>query len=206
MILAALLEVAKERGLLGPGPVDAHLAHAAGFLSAIGGRADGGGANRILDMGSGAGLPGLVLAQHWPDATTVLLDSSQRRTQFLREAVEGLGLPNVVVLEDRAERIGRLPRWRAWADVVVARSFGAPGVTAECGAPLLGLGGRLVVSEPPEADEALRWPSGQLRSLGLQWEALVSAGSAHVAVLRQVELCPERYPRRTGVPAKRPLF
>lgn len=196
----ALLEVAKTQGLLGPGPVEAHLAHAAGFLPAL-----SGGADRILDLGSGAGIPGLLLAQCWPSATTVLLDSNRRRTQFLRRAIEDLGLPGAVVLEDRAERIGRLPRWRAWADVVVARSFGAAGVTAECGAPLLRVGGRLVVSEPPTANEE-RWPASELKLLGLRWESLVVTGNAHVAVLRLVELCPERYPRRTGVPAKRPLF
>jgi 16S rRNA (guanine527-N7)-methyltransferase len=107
---------------------------------------------------------------------------------------------------------------RAAFDVVVARSFGPPPVVAECAAPFLRTGGVLVVSEPPVGsgrgsaiDHAElpvpnpRWPAGPLAALGLHPTGLVRNRFGY-QVLHQVSVCPERFPRRVGVPAKRPLY
>lgn len=104
----------------------------------------------------------------------------------------------------RAEESGRDPGMRAGFDVVVARSFGAPAVTAECAAPLLKVGGRLIVAEPP-GGAADRWPAQALGELCLRAVTTVTKPTAF-QVLEQMAPCPDRYPRRTGVPAKRPLF
>ncbi|MGH9120995.1 MAG: RsmG family class I SAM-dependent methyltransferase, partial [Acidimicrobiales bacterium] len=102
-----------------------------------------------VDLGSGAGLPGLVLACSWPESRWILMDSSTRRTAWLASAVERLGVSaRVRVLCARAEVVGR-GELRGSIHHVVARSFGAPAVTAECAAPLLRIGGSLVVAEPP---------------------------------------------------------
>jgi len=198
--LLSVLSRAREMGFLGPGPVSAHVPHARAFAVAIGGPP-----TCLIDLGSGAGLPGLVLGMLWPRSTVVLLESSHRRAAFLRDAVGQLALANSLVLEQRAEDASRSVRWRGVADIVVARSFAAPSTTAECGAGLLRVTGRLVVSEPPEA-RSPRWPADGLAKLGLRWETMVAVGHAHFAVLRQVEPCPDRYPRRDGVPGRRPLF
>lgn len=199
--LEDVLEEARELGFLGPGPVAGHIEHAAGFVRAVGEPHP----CRVVDLGSGGGLPGLVVASAWPGAVIVLLDSNERRTLFLARAVSALGLDRqVTVAQARAEDAGRDPMWRGRADMVVARSFGPPAVTAECAAPLLEVGGRLVVSEPPEAGE--RWPAGPLRQLGLRPAGRLEQAFSRFQVLRQEELCPDRFPRRVGVPAKRPLF
>ncbi|HET6966289.1 MAG TPA: hypothetical protein VFH58_16050, partial [Acidimicrobiales bacterium] len=104
----------------------------------------------------------------------------------------------------RAEEAGRRPDLRGTFDVVVARSFGGPAVTAECGAPFLVAGGRLVVAEPP-GGSADRWPAEGLEVLGLRPVEAMTEPSAFQVLLQQ-EPCPERFPRRTGIPAKRPLF
>lgn len=181
------------------------MAHATGFLGVISSPAPA----RVIDLGSGGGVPGLILAMAWPDARVVLLDANQRRTRFLREAVAELGLGHTQVVQGRAEDLGREAGWRGWASVVAARSFGPPAVLAECAAPLLQLGGRLVVSEPPvnrsDQGERSRWPEAGLRLLGLR--PLPGAGlGVRYQVLRKEEACPVRYPRRVGIPAKRPLF
>lgn len=88
---------------------------------------------------------------------------------------------------------------------MVARLFGPSAVTAECAAPLLETGGVLIVSEPP-TEAVGRWSSSGLAELGLAWVTVVAGEAGRFAVLRQVEPCPERFPRRTGIPAKRPLF
>ena len=197
-----VLEEARRRGLLGPGPVVPHLHHALGFAVAAGGPPAG----PAVDLGSGGGLPGLVLALVWPTSRWMLLDAGERRTAFLTEAVAELGLGDrVEVLRGRAEEVGRRTERRGGHRLVVARSFAPPGVTAECAAPLLAVGGRLVVSEPPEPD-AGRWPDTGLEVLGLRAVAVVRDGGGTYQVLEQRSPCPERYPRRPGIPQKRPLF
>jgi 16S rRNA (guanine527-N7)-methyltransferase len=154
-----------------------------------------------MDLGAGGGLPGLVLALGWPASHWVYLDASERRTAFLTEAVDEVGLADrVQVLRGRAEDLGRDPALRGGFDLVTARGFGAPAVTAECAAPFLAVGGRLLVSEPPGDDE--RWIPAGLALLGL----LRGPRLHGCQVLDQTEPCPDRYPRRVGIPAKRPLF
>jgi 16S rRNA (guanine527-N7)-methyltransferase len=128
------------------------------------------------------------------------VDAAERRCRFLEEAVAELELgARVRVVQGRAEVLGRDPSLRGTCDLVTARSFGPPAVTAECAAPFLAVGGVLLVSEPPAA--APRWPD-ELATLGLVAGPRVGG----IQVLTQATPCPERFPRRTGVPAKRPLF
>jgi 16S rRNA (guanine527-N7)-methyltransferase len=213
--LDGVLERSRSLGFLGPGSVRVHVEHAAGFAAGVP-VAPG----SVLDLGSGGGVPGLVLARRWPGCELVLLDAGERRCDFLRSAVRDLGLDDRVrVVRGRAEEAGRDPALRGRFDVVVARGFGPPPVTAECGAPFLRVGGRLIVSDPPRdgdgepgggdgsgagADD-VRWPPAGVAPLGLvvgrAWRR-----PFHYQELRQQHPCPDRYPRRNGVPAKRPLF
>lgn len=198
------LERSRDLGFLGPGPVGEHVEHALGFAEVAGDAPE-----RVVDLGSGGGVPGLVLAATWSEASFVLLDSNERRTAFLCEAVAGLGwAARVEVVRTRAEVAGRDPRWRGRFPLVVSRSFAAPPVTAECAAPLLTTGGRLVVSEPPVAEAVeVRWPAAGVATVGLRLEQrATAAGGAGYAVLVQAAVCPDTYPRREGVPAKRPLW
>jgi 16S rRNA (guanine527-N7)-methyltransferase len=206
-VLVPVLEEARRRGFLGPGPVQAHLDHAAGYAAALAADAgDGWSPDRAADLGSGAGLPGLPLALQLVGTEWTLVEASVRRAAFLRAVVDDLGLGDrVVVVEERAELVGRAPEYRGSLELVVARSFGPPAVLAECAAPLLRAGGRAVVSEPPGGDAA-RWPEGGLALLGMVPGTAAQVGGAAYQVLRQEHLCPERWPRRVGVPAKRPLF
>lgn len=159
-----------------------------------------------LDLGSGAGLPGLPLALLWPESRWTLVDAGGRRVEFLAAAVDALGIGDRVrVVEGRAEELARREELRGRFDLVVARGFGPPAVTAECGAGFLAVGGRLVVSEPP-GGRPDRWPAAGLAALGMEPAATVEAGGASYAVVRQGAPCPDRYPRRVGIPAKRPLF
>ena len=204
-----MLEEARALGFLGPGQVEPHLDHAAGFAAAVATDCHGGPAlppARAADLGTGGGVPGLPLALAFPDCQWVLVESMVRRADFLRRAVGRLELgERVEVAEMRAEALGRSPGFRAGFDVVVARSFGPPAAVAECGAPLLRVGGRAVVSEPP-AGRPARWPVDGLGILGMSSGPVVEAAGAVFQVLCQRAPCPDRYPRRVGVPAKRPLF
>jgi len=135
----------------------------------------------------------------------VLVEAGERRAAFLARAVAELGLAGRVRVErHRAEELGRDPTHRGRYPLVTARSFGPPAVAAECAAPLLAVGGRLIVSEPP-GESSGRWPVAALAGLGLEAEAAVRVRAGY-QVLVQARPCPERFPRRSGVPAKRPLF
>jgi 16S rRNA (guanine527-N7)-methyltransferase len=159
-----------------------------------------------VDLGSGGGVPGLVLATHWPASTWTLIEAGRRRSAFLDAAVTRLGLADRArIAPERAEVVGRDPMHRGAYTLVVARSFGPPAVTAECAAPLLATGGLLVVSEAPGSDGA-RWHAGGLAGLGMSPVQLIGDVAGTFQVLLQRSTCPHTYPRRVGVPSKRPVF
>jgi hypothetical protein len=195
------LTEAQRRGFLGPGPVEDQLRHAEGFTELVGEPA-----GPFLDLGSGAGLPGLVLAAAHPAAAGTLLDSQARRCAWLREAVELLGLSaRLEVVEARAEEAARTEPLHSRFALVTARSFASPAVTAECAVGFLHVGGALAVSEPRSPDPS-RWPPEPLSRLGFAPPETARTELVSVAVLRKIAAEDWRYPRRTGVPAKRPLW
>lgn len=201
--LTAQLEDARKRGMLGPGPVEAHLDHAEAMAAAV----DGDFRGRLLDLGSGGGVPGVILLAVWPAATGVLLDARQRRCSFLEVALRGLGLSDRgAVACGRAEELARREGFREGFDLVVARSFGGSATTAECAVGFLGAGGRLVVSEPPGDLDPKRWPAEGLGELGLLGPELRRREGVGVAVLTAAGPPGERWPRRVGVPGRRPLW
>jgi SAM-dependent methyltransferase len=207
--LDEVLRRAQDFGLLGPGPVGDQRIHAEAFcrlaLEAVSGITA---ELRWLDLGSGGGLPGLVLAEilRPTGARGTLLDSRQRRTGFLEEGLASLDLTDEVdVLTARAEDAARDPDHRDAYDLVVARSFGPPAVTAECATGLLRSGGRLVVSEPPEEDPR-RWDAEVLAALALSPPEITHATPAAAAVLTKLAPTPAKYPRKPGIPQKRPLW
>ena len=204
LVLDALVE-AQGRGFIGPGDLGPHLSHSVGFESSLAGVRKSGlnRADRVADLGSGGGLPGLVLAARFRGVRFTLIEGSTSRADFLRAAVDRCGLSDAVeVVDQRAELVGHSPNHRGTYTVVVTRLLGSPPEVAELGAPLLAVGGHLVVSEPPRRAGAGRWPPDGLATVGLRPASLEPG----YAVLEQFSACPEQYPRRTGVPRKRPIF
>jgi 16S rRNA (guanine527-N7)-methyltransferase len=165
-------------------------------------------AERIVDIGSGAGFPGLALAVALPASGVCLLESQARKCAFLADVVARLGLDNVVVECARAEE------WAAQAqgqDLAVARAVAAQPVVLEYAAPLLAVGGRLVDwrgrRDADEEDAAIR----AAKELGLRREDVrrvqpfVGARNHHLHVFVKQAPTPARFPRRTGIAKKRPL-
>ena len=200
-----VLEQARALGFLGPGPVEAHRAHAAGFGEVVETVLAAAPA-RLVDLGSGGGVPGLVLAARWPDCHIWLVESNQRRCRYLRAVVRAQGWdPRVTVAEERAERVARRPDARERFPVATARGFGEPAVTAEIAAGLVEVGGALVVSEPPGPAPA-RWPATALRELGFGPAERIELRNASFVAIRKERPAPDRVPRPTGRPAKRPQW
>ena len=200
--IRAALRQAVRLGLIGTGDLDEHIDHALamGRAAVV---ATGGVPPRLLDLGSGGGLPGVVLAARWPACETVLLDASARRGEVLAGALALLGTSRGRVVVGRAEALGHEPELRETFPVVVARAFGAPPVTAECATGFVAVGGAVIVAEPAAAAPD-RWSEDGLAALGLRLER--RSTDPALVVLRKVDVAPRTMPRKVGRPAKRPLW
>jgi len=217
--LVGVLARSRELGFLGPGPLEEQIAHSQAFGKLVGEFVNRGESlpssptdsyrGRFLDLGAGGGLPGLVLLSQWPDSTAVLVDAQEKRCRFLSEAVAALGwVDRAQVRCGRAEALARDPELRGAFGLVVARGFGPPPATAECAVGFLSPAGTLGVTEPPETADSpsARWPAGGLAELGFAPAVLLRSLQAGAACLKTVQIAEERWPRRDGVPGKRPLW
>ena len=166
----------------------------------------------LIDVGTGAGFPGLPLAIARPDLDVVLMDSLQKRLNFLDAVVKELGLSNVRLCHARAEDGGRDPRWRETFDVAVARGVAALPVLAELLLPFVRVGGKAVCYKGPAAEE--EWDAGQraARLLGggkLERTPIVLPGQEDwehcVIVLPKKAKTVRQYPRKAGTPGREPL-
>jgi 16S rRNA (guanine527-N7)-methyltransferase len=201
------LNRSSQLGFLGPMPVAEQIDHALGFVAVVE-DARGSIPTSVADLGTGGGVPGLVLSACWPECRLLLVDGNERRIGFLAAQVDSLGSSfRVEAVWGRAEEVARDDRFSRQFEVVTARSFGPPAVTVECGAPLLGVGGVMVVSEPPGEGDERRWPEAGLAQVGLTRSSRVRFEDRFgYQVLVKTGETPGRYPRRVGIPSKRPLF
>ena len=205
-VLLEVLTRARTLGFLGPGPVEVHVRHSRAFASAYREFAGDFAPLSSIDIGSGGGVPGLVLAHDWPDTTSTLVDSMVRRTSVLLSAVSELGMSSrCQVVTDRVESLSRSVA-RESASLVTARGFAGPAISAECGAGLVAVGGWLLVSEPPDPRPPEgRWNSSALAALGFA-PPRVASSEFRIVGLRKVAVLDSRFPRRVGLPAKSPLW
>lgn len=166
---------------------------------------------RVADVGSGAGFPGLVLAVARPQGSYTLIEATKKRTAFLKLAVEALALTNTTLLAGRAEQAGRNPDHREAYGLVVSRALAPLPVLLEYCLPLANVGGHCLAQKGPEAKEELEGSGRALRILGgsiLEVRSLTlprEMGRRNLILVEKTAPTPARYPRRPGMPAKRPL-
>lgn len=164
-----------------------------------------------IDIGTGAGFPGVPLKIVRPEMRLTLLEATGKKADFLRHIVELLGLAEVQVLKARAEELGRKPEYRETYQVAVARALGDLAVLVEYALPLLEVGGTFVAQKGREVEEEVEAARGAVKILGGHIEEVRavrlpgSDDSRHLVVVRKMTPTPARYPRRPGIPAKRPL-
>jgi 16S rRNA (guanine527-N7)-methyltransferase len=165
---------------------------------------------RVLDVGSGAGFPGLPLKIQNPTLQMTLLETTIKKAAFLRHVVGLLGLAGVEVLAERAETLGQDPAHRETYDLVVARAVAEMAVLAEYCLPFCRIGGVFVAQKKAGNEEEMQSAQGAVTALGgrmLPAIAVLLPGAAprQLVVVEKVAATPSRYPRRPGIPAKRPL-
>ncbi len=183
---------AQERGWIGRQAIDSHIDHSLGFAAVVTGIP-----TVAVDLGSGGGLPALVLAAIWPSSRWTLVESSLCRAAFLEQHCAELGWSDrIVVRHALAQDLARDEFYRGQADLVTTRSFGPQSLVVEVAAPLLRCGGQLVVSAAPDA---VPWPYEPLAGLGLGPDRLVGMTPKFHHVI-QLARCPQSYPRPRPAP------
>jgi 16S rRNA (guanine527-N7)-methyltransferase len=166
---------------------------------------------RVVDVGSGAGFPGLPLKIVCPAMDLTLVEATGKKVEFLRHVVDVLGIEGVTVINERAETLGRVDGHREAYDWVLARAVAGMPTLAEYLLPLCKVGGCCLAQkgeaahqEVAEAHNAIRVLGGRLRGF-TKVELPTVAETRYLVTIDKVAATPPRYPRRPGMPAKRPL-
>lgn len=165
----------------------------------------------VLDIGTGAGIPGIPLAIARPEWRVTLLDATRKKVDFLHNVIEELGLRHTRAIHGRAEEVARDLDHRIQYDAVVARAVSSLPALAELALPFLRTGGRAyfpkgtdIDSELAEAKTAVGILGGRIVSADLL-DVEAEAKVTRLVVIAKIRATPERYPRRAGIPAKEPL-
>ena len=166
-------------------------------------------AQSLIDVGTGAGFPGIPLKILYPQLQVVLLDSLRKRVDFLQEIVDNLKLCSVEAVHGRAEEIGRDARFRESFDVCVSRAVANLSTLSEYCTPFLKTGGVFISYKSGTADEEAENAAGAIKKLGCRRVktdkySLGEAGRSLIFIER-VERLGSQYPRKAGIPAKKPL-
>lgn len=177
--------------------VEAHIAEAEALLEL-----DWVGVRRVIDIGSGGGLPAIPLALRLKDTRFALLEANGRKGAFLQHAAGSLGLSNVEVIVGRAETYGRRPEFREAFDRATSRAAARPAVLLELALPFVRTGGDLI-AQVGELDPAQL--AGASRLLGGGLPRLEPARHGNLLLVAKVAPTPDAYPRRIGIPSRRPL-
>ncbi|MBL8762877.1 MAG: 16S rRNA (guanine(527)-N(7))-methyltransferase RsmG [Phycisphaerae bacterium] len=168
--------------------------------------AEAGESPSVIDVGSGCGVPGLPLAVVLPHSTFTLVEATGKKALFLRDAAARLGLSNVRVENERAERLGHdRERHRERYDVAVARAVGHLAIVAELTLPLVRRDGWALAVKGEKAEHEVSEAGEAIGMLGGRVEGIADTPTGRVVVMRKGSLTPRVYPRSPGEPAAHPL-
>ncbi len=167
--------------------------------------------DRIVDIGTGAGFPGLPIKIAKPNTDVVLLDSLNKRIKFLDNVIGELNLKNIQTMHSRAEEFGSNIKYREGFDVAVSRAVAPMNILLEYLLPTVKVGGICICMKGPEIDEEIERSKKALEILGGKIEKiekidLVNSGNRRTLItVRKINKTPNKYPRNPGVPSKTPL-
>ena len=165
----------------------------------------------ICDVGAGAGFPSIPLKICFPQLKVTIVDSLNKRIQFLTHLAEQLGLTEVNFVHARAEEFGQNPVYRERFDMVTARAVARLSVLSELCVPLVKKGGQFVAMKAAAAQDELKDAKKALATLGAEKEEEytftlpVEESERSLFVFNKVKSTPKKYPRKPGVPNKTPL-
>ncbi|MBX3356995.1 MAG: 16S rRNA (guanine(527)-N(7))-methyltransferase RsmG [Phycisphaeraceae bacterium] len=210
--LALMLEVNKTHNLTAiTDPAEAWTRHILDAISVVPliasvEPAEAGSPVRVCDIGAGGGVPGIPLAILLPEVRFTLVEATGKKVEFLRSAVAELGLENVAVVGERAERVGQDHRaHREKYDVALARAVGHLAIVVELCAPLVRPGGVVLAIKGAKAEQEIEQAGKAMGLLGVRLFQTVPTPTGRIVVLEKTTRTPRDYPRRDGEPKRRPL-
>jgi 16S rRNA (guanine527-N7)-methyltransferase len=162
----------------------------------------------ILDLGSGAGFPGLPIKLVWPNVRIQLLEATGKKAEFIGSAVKALELPDATVLSGRAETLAHRPDLREQLDIVVSRAVAALPALTELALPFLRMGGVLAAIKGSSAQDEIDDSQAAIEACGGELDEYAPgliAPSTGCVFIRKIRRSPEKYPRRPGQPASHPI-
>lgn len=166
---------------------------------------------KVVDVGTGAGFPGIPVKILYPEIKLYLIDSQKKRVQFLYRLVELLTLKDVNIGHDRVEILGRNINYRDSFDICLARAVSSLNVLSELCLPFLKIGGLFITQKGPDVKSevdnlinALELLGGRIKYIKKIKLPFIEDGRSLV-VIEKIKDTPEKYPRRVGIPGKRPL-
>ena len=172
----------------------------------------GGESLSVIDVGTGAGLPGIPLKILLPDIRIVLLEATAKKTKFLHHVVATLGLNDVEIVVDRAEEVAHNARYRERFDLVLSRAVASLSTLVELTLPFCAVGGSFVAQKRGNIEQEVNKASGAIAVLGGSLREIKSVdleelnGERRLIVIDKAGPAPPEYPRRPGIPAKRPII
>ncbi len=187
-----------------------HFVDSLSFIKAISGQAMPEG-SRLIDVGTGAGFPGLPLAIVYPGLQVTLMDSLNKRIRFLDDTVEQLGLANVRTVHARAEELARNKQYREQYDLCCSRAVANISTLSEYCLPFIKQGGLFISYKSEKAEEELKESGKAVTILGGKLEdkiRFILPGTDYQRILlliRKIKATPGKYPRKAGTPSKEPL-
>lgn len=165
----------------------------------------------LVDVGTGAGLPGVVLAIARPEWDVTLLESMNKRCVFLEHVVSVIGSSNIQIVKGRAESLGQNPGFREQFDVAVARAVAEMRILAEYCLPLVRVGGLFIAAKGHDPQDEIKKAERAIQKVGASLLQVCSVESQSPYGQRTAVIClkdrptPMKYPRDPGTPAKEPL-
>ena len=165
-------------------------------------------ARRFIDVGAGAGFPGIPMKIAFPDMRGTLVEATARKAEFLRNLTDALELDGIEVQHERAETLAHRAGAREGFDLAFARAVAAMPVLAELTLPFCKVGGVAALHKTRGATEEIAAARGAIETMGGAVRDIVGAGGDNkvLVIIDKVERSPEGYPRRPGIPAKRPIL